>query len=287
MATTLRVSVWRAGEPAAVNVTVMVQVRPAVTVAPQVSAVLAKPAAPPSTVMEPMLRAAPVSLLRVTMRVTTAPPEGAPPKSTGVGVKEMSLAATPVPLSMSCRGPGRPGRAGAEALFSPGPVTQMSRVTAEGPTTVGANCNRKSQVWAGSSWMPGLQMALPVAGLVPTAGICRKPPVIGVIWNGPLRTPPLLRTCTKWMPLAVPTFTLPKFRALVSLKSSTASPRKVPESSELTICPAPGAGPVSLTSSRANLVPSAGAARSDHRNVHLARRPGGQRPGRDRANRRW
>jgi hypothetical protein len=175
VATTRRVSVCRAGAPAAVKVSVMVQVRPAVTVAPQVLAPTAKPAAPPTSAIEPMLRSTPVSLFSVTILVTAAPPAGAPPKSTGVGVSEMFVAATAVPLSMSCRGPGSPGRAGAEALFSPGPVTQMSSVTAESPTDAGANCSKKSQVWAGSSWMPGLQMALPVADWSPPPASAGNP----------------------------------------------------------------------------------------------------------------
>src|SRR5215213_2345555 len=152
----------------------MVQVRPAATEAPQVLAPRANPAAGPSRLIEPMLSNWPVSLVSVTVRSTGVPPAGAPPKFNGVGVRVTEpVAASAVPLSMSCRGPGRPDRPGAEALFSPGPVTQMSRVTADGPTVVGANCSRKSQVTDGARMMPGLQMALPVSGFVPVAGICR------------------------------------------------------------------------------------------------------------------
>ena len=58
------------------------------------------------------------------------------------------------------------------------------------------------------------------------------------------------------MPLAVLIFTLPKLRGLVSLKSSTASPSNVPETSEVAVLSA--APPV--TCSFMNLRPSTGMA---------------------------
>jgi hypothetical protein len=77
------------------------------------------------------------------------------------------------------------------------------------------------------------------------------------------------------MPLPVPTFTLPKLRGLVSLKSSTASPSKVPVTSDVTVLAA--APPV--TCSFMNLRPSTGVAGVIMATSILQLAPGASVPG--------